>query len=85
MKFLNKKWKKFAFYTGIVVISLYLVQVFIPLFVGLTASTTKVSTNSVKILSYNVQFGANDETIDLISQMDADIVGLQELTHVDRK
>lgn len=83
MKFLKKKWQKFLFYTGIAVIVLFLVQVFVPLFVSFAASTTTNSSNSIKILSYNVQFGANDETIELISQMDADIVGLQELTEVE--
>jgi endonuclease/exonuclease/phosphatase family metal-dependent hydrolase len=80
MKFLDKKWKKIGFYGGVVILSFYLLQVLIPLFVGFFASTTMDSTNSVKFLSYNVQFGANDETIELISIMEADIVGLQELT-----
>ncbi len=84
MKFLNKKWKKVAFYGGITLLSLYLVQVLLPFFVGLTASTTTNSQNSIKILTYNVEFGANDETIALISQVDADIVGMQELTHAEK-
>lgn len=80
MKFLDTKWKKIGFYGGIIILSLYLVQVLVPLFVGFSASTTVDSTDSLKILTYNVQFGANDETIELISNMEADIVGLQELT-----
>jgi endonuclease/exonuclease/phosphatase family metal-dependent hydrolase len=84
MKFLNRKWKKFAFFAGITVILLYLVQILVPLFVGLTAPTTKNSLNSMKILSYNVQFGANDQTISLITDIEADIVGLQELTAAEK-
>jgi endonuclease/exonuclease/phosphatase family metal-dependent hydrolase len=84
MKFLNRKWKKFAFFAGITLISLYLVQILVPLFVGIAAPTTKNPLDSLKILSYNVQFGANDDTISLISGMEADIVGLQELTAVEK-
>ncbi|MBN2155501.1 MAG: endonuclease/exonuclease/phosphatase family protein [Candidatus Lokiarchaeota archaeon] len=39
-------------------------------------------TNSVKIFTYNVQFGSNDATMDLITQVDADIVALQEVTNI---
>jgi len=80
---MKKKWKKIGFFGGIAILSLYLVQVLVPLFVGFFASTTVDSTNSLKIISYNVQFGANDETIEIISEMDADIVGLQELTEAE--
>ncbi len=72
------------FWIGIVLLSCYLVQILLPFFVGLTASTTKNSSNSLKILSYNVEFGANSETISLITEMEADIVGLQELTGVEK-
>lgn len=82
MKLLNKKWKKIIFIGGISVVSLYSLQLLIPLFVSFSASSTKDQTNSLKFLSYNVQFGANDESVQVITQCDADIVALQELTNI---
>lgn len=55
-----------------------LLQILIPFFVSFSANVTSKDSNSVKVFTYNVGKGLDDGVIDLLSEVDADIVALQE-------
>jgi endonuclease/exonuclease/phosphatase family metal-dependent hydrolase len=65
-----------------VIIISSLIQTLVPFFVSLSAPTVAEDSGSVKVSTYNIQNGLDTYTIDLLAELAADILALQEVYEI---
>ena len=82
MKFFDKFYKKVIFSILLVIIIFSLLQTLTPFFVSLSAPTNTDDSGSVKVSTFNVQNGLDTYTIDLLAEVSADILALQEVYEI---